>query len=246
MSLALSPALRAPANCNPSPPPASDRPVAKRGSVLYFVIAGLANIDPMYQYSLEYFIKIFKIRLEKAPNPPELEARLQALIKDMTEAFYANICRGLFEKDKLLYSFLMAINIQLERKAINVREWTFFLRGSTTDIPVDPDHKIPSWISEKLFQTCLGLSKESSAFNDLPEALVDPSEQETWRVLLDVKQNIWEAKLPFVFQNKLDSFQRLLFLKQFREEKLLTLVKSWVGVTLGEVTSLSLSIINSR
>lgn len=48
------------------------RPVAKRGSVLYFVIAILANIDPMYQYSLEYFIKLFKIRLEKAPNPPEL------------------------------------------------------------------------------------------------------------------------------------------------------------------------------
>jgi dynein heavy chain, axonemal len=24
------------------------RPVAKRGSVLYFVIAGLSNIDPMY------------------------------------------------------------------------------------------------------------------------------------------------------------------------------------------------------
>lgn len=24
------------------------RPIAKRGSVLYFVIAGLSNIDPMY------------------------------------------------------------------------------------------------------------------------------------------------------------------------------------------------------
>lgn len=41
----------------------SYRPVAKRGSILYFVIADLANIDPMYQYSLDFFSKIFVNRL---------------------------------------------------------------------------------------------------------------------------------------------------------------------------------------
>ena len=33
----------------------SYRSVACRGSLLYFVIADLAHIDPMYQYSLEFF-----------------------------------------------------------------------------------------------------------------------------------------------------------------------------------------------
>jgi len=41
------------------------RPVARRGSVLYFVIADLALIDPMYQYSLEFFGRLFNRRLEK-------------------------------------------------------------------------------------------------------------------------------------------------------------------------------------
>jgi len=31
------------------------RPVASRGSCLYFVVALLGDIDPMYQYSLKYF-----------------------------------------------------------------------------------------------------------------------------------------------------------------------------------------------
>ena len=31
------------------------RVVAARGSVMYFVVASLAEIDPMYQYSLKYF-----------------------------------------------------------------------------------------------------------------------------------------------------------------------------------------------
>jgi len=110
------------------------RPVAKRGSVLYFVIASLANIDPMYQYSLEFFIKLFKLRLEKAPNPPELEERLRSLVEDITQSFYINICRGLFEKDKLLFSYLIAANIKLEAKEINIREWNFFTRGPTGEI----------------------------------------------------------------------------------------------------------------
>ncbi len=57
----------------------------------------------------------------------------------MTNAFYINICRGLFEKDKLLYSFLIAININIESKDINPREWNFFLRGPSSDIPLEPE-----------------------------------------------------------------------------------------------------------
>lgn len=34
-------------------------PVANRGQILFFCLADLSNIDPMYQYSLEWFIKIF-------------------------------------------------------------------------------------------------------------------------------------------------------------------------------------------
>lgn len=39
------------------------RPVASRGSVLYFVVAQLAELDPMYQYSLKYFSQVTLINL---------------------------------------------------------------------------------------------------------------------------------------------------------------------------------------
>lgn len=35
------------------------KPVAKHGSILFFTISDLANIDPMYQYSLNWFINLF-------------------------------------------------------------------------------------------------------------------------------------------------------------------------------------------
>ena len=36
----------------------SYRSVAARGSVLYFVVAQLAELDPMYQYSLKFFTQV--------------------------------------------------------------------------------------------------------------------------------------------------------------------------------------------
>ena len=35
------------------------RPVASRGSAIYFVIVQLAAIDSMYQYSLQFFTKLY-------------------------------------------------------------------------------------------------------------------------------------------------------------------------------------------
>jgi len=35
------------------------RPIAKHSSILFFSIADLPNIDPMYQYSLTWFINLY-------------------------------------------------------------------------------------------------------------------------------------------------------------------------------------------
>jgi dynein heavy chain len=44
----------------------SYRSVAIRGSILYFVIADLAGIDPMYQYSLVYVKRLFNSAIERS------------------------------------------------------------------------------------------------------------------------------------------------------------------------------------
>lgn len=100
---------------------------------MYFVIADLAMIDPMYQYSLEFFTRLFNRRLDKSEKSDVLEHRLRILIHDITESFFVNICRGLFERDKLLYAFLNASSILKRSGAISIDEWNFFLRGSSTD-----------------------------------------------------------------------------------------------------------------
>ena len=43
------------------------QPVAKRGAVLYIIISELSNVEAMYQFSLEYFSRIFVSVLKATP-----------------------------------------------------------------------------------------------------------------------------------------------------------------------------------
>jgi len=42
----------------------SYRPIARHSSVLYYCLTDLPNIDPMYQYSLGWFIYLYIISIE--------------------------------------------------------------------------------------------------------------------------------------------------------------------------------------
>jgi dynein heavy chain len=84
------------------------RVVATRGSVIYFVVANFALVDPMYQYSLQYYKELVSQRLQKTEKKEVLKDRLALLVADITQSIYFNVCRGLFEKDKLLFAFMMS------------------------------------------------------------------------------------------------------------------------------------------
>jgi hypothetical protein len=51
-----------------------------RTALIYFVIADLAAIDPMYQYSLSYFSKLFGTCIDDAEKSTDLNKRLATLM----------------------------------------------------------------------------------------------------------------------------------------------------------------------
>lgn len=104
-------------------------PVAIRGTVLYFVVSSLNAIDPMYQYSLGYFKKLFRQALEEADNNEIVEIRLQNLNEKATRIVYTDVCCGLFESHKKIFSFLIATAIKRKNRLITQTMWNLFLRG---------------------------------------------------------------------------------------------------------------------
>lgn len=86
-------------------------PVSKHSSILFFCISELANIDPMYQYSLVWFINLYTQAILNSVKSEKLDERISNLNDYFTNSIYRNVCRSLFEKDKLVFSFVLAVGI---------------------------------------------------------------------------------------------------------------------------------------
>ena len=136
----------------------------------------------MYQYSLDYFLKLFKKRLESTEKKEILQERIDLLISDLTESFYTNICRGLFEKDKLLYSFMIASKIELYDKKINPVEWGFFLRGGTGEQPLP--ETLPSFTTEKMYKDLMDLANLTQPFKSVINEIKNPNNENIWKNIM--------------------------------------------------------------
>ena len=69
------------------------RVVATRGSVMYFVVANMAEVDPMYQFSLKYFKQLFNNTIQNSEANDDLDKRLELLLDQTTKDVYRNVAR---------------------------------------------------------------------------------------------------------------------------------------------------------
>lgn len=155
--------------------------VADHSAVLYYCISDLANVDPMYQYSLDWFINLYVGSIQKAEKFRSIEKRCQSLINAFTLDLYNNITRSLFEKDKLLFSFLLCSKIMISQGKLNEREFMFFLTGGVT---VENPLKNPyeSWLPDNSWDEICRL-EDLSVFQGFFQDFVDAHEK--WRNIYD-------------------------------------------------------------
>lgn len=212
------------------------RVVATRGSVIYFVVANLALVDPMYQYSLQYYKDLFNQRLQKTEKKEILQERLDLLVADITRSIYVNVCRGLFEKDKLLFSFMMAAKISLAAGEVSDEEWQLFMVGVSVDMShleknPAPEQFAALGISDRSWLSVLALEQElPKVFPGLSTAMAEKGSD--WPHFF-TSDNPHMDYLPGDWENSLSFFQRLLLIRVLREDKVLFGVRRYVSSAIG-------------
>lgn len=60
----------------------------------------------------------------------DLQQRMEILLEQTLLTAYVNVSRGLFEQHKLIYSFMLCVEIMRQQGNLTDAEWNFFLRGS--------------------------------------------------------------------------------------------------------------------
>jgi dynein heavy chain, axonemal len=83
----------------------------------------------MYQFSLDFYTELFKNSIKKSNAAEQLNERIDNLNEYHTYAVYENVCRGLFERHKLLFLFQICTKILIIENKINKDELEFLFNG---------------------------------------------------------------------------------------------------------------------
>lgn len=204
------------------------RAVAEHSSILFFCISQLANIEPMYQYSLSWFIHLYSYSISESPKSEDVTERINNIVKHFTLFIYKNICRSLFEKDKLLFSLLLTVGIMQGMGQIDDQVWHFLLTGG---IALDNPYPNPAveWLSDKCWSEIVRSSKLPNLdglFEHVQENITE------WKKLYDSGMP-HKSQLPDHW-NQLDGMARMVVIRCFRPDKLVPAVQDFIVANMGQ------------
>lgn len=173
-------------------------PVAKRGAILFFVMASLSAITNMYEYSLSSFLAVFNNTLSTSRKDPTLEGRLRNVVEALTYDVYSYTCLGLFEKHKLMFSFQMCTKILEggEGSALDGQFLDFFLKGNLS-LEKSARRKPAEWLPDQGWQDVLRLAElgqkklnhdgKMHPLASLPSDMEGADAAEVWRAYYDLE-----------------------------------------------------------
>eukprot|EP01062_Namystynia_karyoxenos_P078362 TRINITY_DN805_c0_g2_i2.p1 TRINITY_DN805_c0_g2~~TRINITY_DN805_c0_g2_i2.p1 ORF type:complete len:4436 (+),score=1940.78 TRINITY_DN805_c0_g2_i2:809-13309(+) len=211
---------------------------ATPGSSLFFCIDQLANIDPMYQYSLQFYMDLFQKGLEMSRQQQEQQESLEGQDKprwlQINEYFfyslYKKICLSLFAKDRLLFSFRMSIALG----EADMNELRFVMTGGVDE---KPGIAGPEWLPDMNWQLVWRAQQQlGPAFKSFANKFSRPEKESLWRALfLDKSPETimlpdregHAAPLPDDMSGITD-LQKLVVLRCLRSDKMVPAVTQYV------------------
>eukprot|EP00072_Mus_musculus_P064692 XP_011247381.1 PREDICTED: dynein heavy chain 2, axonemal isoform X7 [Mus musculus] len=206
------------------------RPCAQRASVLFFVLNDMGRIDPMYQFSLDAYIGLFILSIDKSHRSNKLEDRIEYLNDYHTYAVYRYTCRTLFERHKLLFSFHMCAKILETSGKLNMDEYNFFLRGGVVlDREGQMDNPCTSWLADAYWDNITELDKLTN-FHGLMNSFEQyPRDWHLWYT----NSSPEKAMLPGEWENACNEMQRMLIVRSLRQDRVAFCVTSFIVSNLG-------------
>ena len=201
-------------------------PAAALGSTLFFCVSELANIDPMYQYSLQFYMALFQTALHDSEKDEDPVKRVGIIVDHFQTQLYTRICRSLFAKDQLLFSFTMCIRI-FKVDPLEVR-W-LLVGGLEQDRGLVPN-PCSAWLPDLNWKLAWRASTQLPAFEKLQQLIT--ANQDALRTIYQAADPLdlpWPGELA-----QFTEVHRLILMRIFRTDKMVGAVQQYVNDRLGK------------
>uniref|UniRef100_A0A3B4Z926 Dynein axonemal heavy chain 8 n=1 Tax=Stegastes partitus TaxID=144197 RepID=A0A3B4Z926_9TELE len=204
------------------------RPVASRGSILYFLITEMSMVNVMYQTSLSQFCKIFDLSLERSEKSPKTQERIANIIDYLTFEVFRYTVRGLYENHKFIFTLLLALKIDLQSNKIGHNKFQILIKGGAAlDLKACPQKPF-GWIPDMVWLNLVELNKLPQFNNIVDQVFQSGKHWKAW-LSLDAPE---EGVIPDGY-NSLDVFHKLLLIRSWCPDRTLSQARKYVADSMG-------------
>ncbi|KAK7945226.1 hypothetical protein WMY93_000954 [Mugilogobius chulae] len=202
------------------------RPVASRGSILYFLITEMSMVNVMYQTSLGQFLRFLTCHLKE--KSAKTQKRIANIIEYLTFEVFRYTVRGLYENHKFIFTLLLALKIDLQNHKIEHSKFQTLIKGGAAlDLKTCPPKPF-SWILDMVWLNLVELSKLAQFNNIINQVSQNGKGWKAW-VNTDAPE---EAPIPDGY-NSLDVFHKLLLIRSWCPDRTLCQAMNYVEDSMG-------------
>ncbi|CAG9764101.1 unnamed protein product [Ceutorhynchus assimilis] len=205
------------------------RPIATRGSILYFLVVSMSMVNCMYQTSLVQFLERFDISMARSEKTPVVQKRIGLVIDYLTYEIFKYKSRGLYECNKYMFVLLMCLNIDLDREHITHEEFQNFIKGGAALDLTACTPKPAKWINDLTWLNLTELSKLRHFQYIIQQVTANDKQWKTW---FD-KDAPEESVIPDGYNN-LDTFRKLLIIRAWCPDRTITQSRKYIANSLGQ------------
>ena len=216
---------------------------ANHSTILYRTIQMLVRISHMYQYSFEWFTKVFRSSIENSNKSNNIEKRLRYLKDHLTFSLFCQVSYSLQMNDRLIFGFLLCCQLMVAEGKVPkqglellIEYWKAVAVDDLSALKKAPSEKhgpvpkVLSWMGQKNWEFLNSYADKFPEMKGFAQDLVDS--QDRWKILYDAKE---PDNLPLhePWYSRLSRFHKVVVVTAIRVDKLLELVYSFVSDHIG-------------